>query len=152
MRIRPALGTDNQFILGLAHRLVEFGAVPGRDPTEMIARDRAVLAKALEHPSLETKLFVAEDERGNPLGFIHLTADDDYYTDSRTTHIADVVVRPGAGSRGVGTALIAHAEDLARQRGVAMLTLNVFIQNRRARDLYARLGFQEEWIRCIKRL
>jgi len=33
-----------------------------------------------------------------------------------------------------------------------MLTLNVFTANRRARNLYAKLGFTEEWIRCLKRL
>jgi ribosomal protein S18 acetylase RimI-like enzyme len=61
------------------------------------------------------------------------------------------VTRRAAG-RGVGTALITHAEELARASGVAMLTLNIFIENRRARELYARLAFREEWIRCVKRL
>jgi ribosomal protein S18 acetylase RimI-like enzyme len=152
MRIRPAHAGDRSFILDLAPRLVEFGPVPGRVSSEMIARDRAVLAKALEQPSAETALFVAEDDAGRALGFIHVTTDEDYYADSRTGHIADVVVSPDAGERGVGSALIAYAEEWARQRGFAMLTLNVFAANRRARDLYARLGFEEEWIRCIKRL
>jgi ribosomal protein S18 acetylase RimI-like enzyme len=33
-----------------------------------------------------------------------------------------------------------------------MLTLNVFTANRHAREFYAKLGFAEEWIRCVKRL
>ena len=152
MRIRPAHAGDKDLILDLARRLVEFGPVPGREPSEMLTRDRAVLANALEHPSADTALFVAEDDEGRSLGFIHLTTADDYYSDSTTGHIADVVVAPDASERGVGSALIAHGEEWARQRGFAMLTLNVFIANRRARKLYARLGFEEEWIRCIKRL
>ena len=117
----------------------------------MIARDRAVLTNALEHPSGDSSIFIAED--GNtPLGFIHLTTTEDYYTAGDAAHIADVVVAPDAGERGIGTALIAYAERWAIERGFSMVTLNVFAANRRARDLYTKLGFQEEWIRCIKRL
>jgi GNAT superfamily N-acetyltransferase len=152
VRIRPARIRDKEFILDLAQRLVEFGTVPGREPLQMVARDRAVLAKALEQPSADTALFVAEDDADRAVGFIHLTTADDYYTDSNTGHIADVVVTPAVDGHGVGSALIAYAEQWARGRGFAMLTLNVFTANRRARDLYRRVGFEEEWIRCIKRL
>jgi GNAT superfamily N-acetyltransferase len=152
VRIRPAVGGDKQFILDLAEHLVEFGAVPGRDRSQMVARDRAVLAQSLEQPSADSALFVAESDDGRALGLIHLTTASDYYTDSETAHIADVVVAQDAREHGVGSALMAYAEEWARERGFAMLTLNVFTANRRARDLYAGLGFQEEWIRCIKRL
>lgn len=152
MRIRPALPRDRPFILDLASRLIEFGNVPGRSPSEMVARDRAVLATALDEQDADAALFVAEDASGNSLGFIHLTSADDYYSACETGHIADVVVAPNAAGQGVGSALIAYAEEWARARGFAMLTLNVFIANRLARDLYRKLGFEEEWIRCIKRL
>ena len=152
MRIRPARSGDRDFILGLADRLVEFGTVPGRDRAQMVNRDRAVLSSTLDLPSDDTTIFVAEDGDARPIGLVHLTTADDYYTAGRTAHVADIVVARDAGGRGVGTALLAFAEDWARQRGFAMLTLNVFTENRRARRLYARLGFEEEWIRCIKRL
>jgi ribosomal protein S18 acetylase RimI-like enzyme len=152
MRIRAAGLDDLDFVLSLAPRLVEFGNVPGRDAAQMIARDRDVLRAALEAPSADTELFVAEADDGARLGLIHLTTAGDYYSDRDTAHIADVVVATEAGGRGVGRALIAFAEDWARSRGFALLTLNVFSANRRARDLYGRLGFEEEWIRCIKRL
>lgn len=152
MHIRPAVNTDKAFIVGLAHRLTEFGAVPGRDPEQMIARDKEVLTQALDQPSPDTAVFVAVDDDANPLGFIHVTTTDDYYTNHRTCHIADVVVAREAGGRGVGTALMAFAEEWARQRGFAMLTLSVFTANHRARELYRRLDFREEWIRCVKRL
>jgi ribosomal protein S18 acetylase RimI-like enzyme len=152
IRIRPALPRDRPFILDLAPRLIEFGKVPGRSPSEMVARDRAVLASALDEPGADAALFVAEDDSGNPLGFIHLTTADDYYSAGETGHIADVVVAPNAAGQGVGSALIAYAEEWSTARGFAMLTLNVFTANRLARDLYRKLGFEEEWIRCIKRL
>jgi GNAT superfamily N-acetyltransferase len=151
VRIRPALADDREFVLGLADRLTEFGGVPGRDRTQMIARDRAVLAHAMDTPSAGTAIFIADDE-GQRLGFVHLTTADDYYSGSLTGHVADIVVTAAAAGRGVGSALLEHAEAWARERGFAILTLNVFSANRRARDLYARRGFREEWIRCIKRL
>lgn len=152
MKIRPAQPRDKSFILDLAPRLIEFGEVPERDAPQMVARDRAVLSHALDGASSESVLFIAEGVDGTPLGFIHLATAEDYYTDSVTAHVADVVVAPEASGHGVGRALLGYAEEWARERGFAMLTLNVFIANRRARDLYGRLGFKEEWIRCLKRL
>lgn len=152
MRIRPARLDDGPFIHRLVPRLVEFGPVPGRDRTEMIARDRAVMAASLAAASPGDEVFVAEDDRGTPLGFIHLISGTDYYSDSVTGHVADLVVEAGAAGQGVGSALLAFAEQWARQHGFAMLTLSVIVENERARSLYRRLGFREDWIRCIKRL
>lgn len=119
----------------------------------MVERDRACLAEALlAPPAANAALFIAEDEEGEPLGFVNLTTATDYYTNSTTAHIADLVVAPRAGGQGVGTALVERAEEWARREGFALLTLNVFSANEQARRLYRRLGFAEEWIRCIKRL
>jgi ribosomal protein S18 acetylase RimI-like enzyme len=153
VRIRPASLADLEFIQQLAPRLTEFGPVPGRERREMVERDRACLAEALRGlPSPRAAIFIAEDEQGEPLGFVNLTTATDYYTNSTTAHIADLVVAPRAGGRGVGSALVERAEEWARHEGLALLTLNVFGGNEQARRLYRRLGFAEEWIRCIKRL
>lgn len=152
MRMRAARPDDAAFIHRLVPRLVEFGPVPGRDRDQMIARDRAVVGHSLNAVSPDAGVFVAEDEDGRALGFIHLNTVADYYSDTDTGHIADLVVDAAAAGRGVGTALVRFAEDWARQRGFTMLTLSVFPENQRARALYRRLGFREDWIRCIKRL
>ena len=132
---------------------MEFGDVPGRDREQMVERDRACLAEALlGPPSPHRAVFVAEDEEGRPLGFVHLATATDYYTSSTTAHVADLVVAADAGGLGVGTALLEQAEEWARRGGFGLLTLNVFLANERARSLYRRFGFAEEWIRCIKRL
>jgi GNAT superfamily N-acetyltransferase len=150
VKIRAASAEDSEFILHLAERLIEFGDVPGRDRAQMIARDRSVLAAALTGG--DSAVFVAVDDDGRSLGFIHLTTADDYYDARTTAHVADLVVAHEAAGRGVGAALMQRAEEWAREQGFAMLTLNVFTANRRAREFYARLGFAEEWIRCLKRL
>lgn len=147
------MAEDRAFVLDLGERLIAFGDVPGRDRDAMIARDRAVIAAVLDGESgADATILVAVDDDGRPLGFIHLTTADDYYSNSVTAHVADVVVARAAEGRGVGAALLAAAEDWARARRFTLLTLNVFTANHRARALYERLGFAEEWIRCIKRL
>src|SRR4029453_6875234 len=92
VRIRPAHPDDKDFILGLVPRLTEFGAVAGRDSPQMIARDRAVLTVVLEHPSDDAALYVAEDDDGRPIGFVHLTTVDDHYTNSAAPHIGALIV------------------------------------------------------------
>jgi len=152
MRIRTAVASDRALILGLAPRLVEFGQPAGRDAAQMIERDREVLAASLDDTAAGSEIFVAENDDGVALGFIHLTTANDYYANSETAHVADIIVTEAAARHGVGTALLDLAEDWARRRGFAMLTLNVFLDNHGARALYERCGFREEWIRCIKTL
>ena len=152
VEIKPAVRDDKEFILALTPRLVEFGRVPGRDRSALIERDRAVLTGVLENPTEKSGIFVAVDEQGRRVGFIHVTADHDYYSDSETAHIADVVVAAHMEGQGIGKGLMQFAESWARDRGFALLTLNVFVENRTARDVYSTLGYHEEWIRCIKRL
>jgi GNAT superfamily N-acetyltransferase len=50
---------------------------------------------------------------------------------------------PERRSQGIGTALIAAAERRALARGLGQLGLGVADTNRRAADLYLRLGFRE---------
>lgn len=55
-----------------------------------------------------------------------------------------MMVAAGWRGRGVGTALVAAAIDLARTRGLHKLTLSVFPHNDAAIALYRKFGFVEE--------
>jgi GNAT superfamily N-acetyltransferase len=44
------------------------------------------------------------------------------------------------------------AEDWARQQGFRRICLDVFANNRRARDFYARQGYQDDSLRLTKPL
>jgi GNAT superfamily N-acetyltransferase len=58
-------------------------------------------------------------------------------------NIHDLAVLPEHRGRGVGRALLAAAEELARATGCGKLTLEVLEDNRPARDLYHRFGFRD---------
>ncbi|MFC6017492.1 GNAT family N-acetyltransferase [Plantactinospora solaniradicis] len=56
---------------------------------------------------------------------------------------------PERQSRGIGTALVREAENIARQRGRRQLGLGVADDNPRAAALYLRLGYQETGCRYV---
>lgn len=152
IRVRPASAGDADFIISLVPRLVEFGPPAWRDPEQMTATDVRVLSDRLLRRPHGTAVFVAEDAGGAPLGFIHLQAGTDYYNREEHGHVADVVVAPAGEGRGVGRLLLAKAEEWARSRGYRWLTLSVFAQNLRAREVYKRLGYGEDIMKYVKEL
>ena len=58
-------------------------------------------------------------------------------------NIHDLAVLPEHRGRGIGKALIAAVEQIARERGYWGLTLEVDERNERARQTYRAVGFQE---------
>jgi GNAT superfamily N-acetyltransferase len=152
MRVRPAGPEDADFVLRLVPELVAFGPPRWRDTGQMIDTDRLVITRALRGAPDGATVLVAEDARGQRLGFIHLCGELDYYTRAECGHIADIVVTPEARGRGVGRTFVAAAERWARARGYSMLTLNVFVENSSARALYERTGFGAETVRYVKNL
>jgi len=152
IRVRPATPENSDFVLGLVPQLVAFGPPLWRNLEKMIDTDTLTVGRALQGLSAGATVLVAEDTGGTPLGFIHLCGETDYYTRAETGHIADIVVAPEARGRGVGEALLVAAEQWARARGYSLLTLNVFVENTRARALYERTGYGAETVRYVKEL
>ena len=152
VRIRPASPADREFVISLMPRLVEFGPPAWRDPAQMTAHDTGVINESLLDPKPGTAVFVAEDADGTPLGFIHLHADTEHYNREEHGHVEDLIVAPAGEGRGVGRALLEKAEEWARSRGYRWLTLNVFAENLRAREVYKRLGYGEDMVKYVKQL
>jgi ribosomal protein S18 acetylase RimI-like enzyme len=150
--VRLAHADDDEFILALAERLVAFDLPAWRKQKETLAGIRADIARHLRELPAASHLFVAENEEGERLGFLHLQTQKDFFTGVLNCHIADLVVAPDHDGKGVGSALIAFAERWAREHRCRHVTLSVFPGNRRARELYERHGYGDELIRMAKAL
>ena len=66
--------------------------------------------------------------------------------------IMDVAILAGWQGRGLGTALLLHAESEAAASGASELRLSALALNRRAIDLYTRLGYEPYAVTMTKRL
>jgi len=152
IQIRPASIGDKEFIISLLPRLGEFGPPPWRDVAQMLATDTQVLSDKLMNQPSGTAIFIAEDDQGVALGFIHLQTGTDYYNHEEHGHIADIIVAPEGEGRGIGRVLIEKGEEWARSQGFRWLTLSVFAQNLRAREVYQRLGYGEDIMKYVKEL
>ncbi len=84
----------------------------------------------------ETPVFVAEDS-GGILGGLVLRFNPD------NAQIENVAVSPLAGGRGIGKALLAHAEGEAKSAGFSELVLATHFALPENIALYAHLGWQE---------
>jgi ribosomal protein S18 acetylase RimI-like enzyme len=149
--IRSAIPADRAFLSTLANRLADFDRPAWRSHAEIADGDRRALFEALDSPRPGTELFVAEFE-GAPAGCLLMWTLEDYFSEQWHAHVSVLAVTAAAEGRGVGRALMDHAETWARQRGHASITLSVFEGNRRAQALYERAGYATEMRRMIKLL
>ncbi|WP_266159795.1 GNAT family N-acetyltransferase [Dyella silvatica] len=141
---------DDDFILGLVPRFVNFTLPPWRKRHECIEGIRNDLSRHLEDQPVNSFLFVAESDEGKPVGFIHLQKTQDYFTGYNNCHISDLAVTPTYEGQGVGRALLEHAETWAREHRCQLVTLAVFPGNERARALYEASGYGADLLRLAK--
>ena len=148
--IRPATPDDTDFILSLVPRFVAFELPKGRRKHETVAAIRADIERALRESPPGDDFFVSVDSNERRTGFLHLQVQRDFFSGVRACHIADLAVASGLDGRGIGRALLAHAESWAKRHRCKLLTLAVFPGNARARALYERTGFAADLLRMAK--
>lgn len=106
----------------------------------VIARAGGVFFSA-EHPP--GAHLVAEVD-GTVAGYVRVAPVTPLQENAHVSGIAGLAVAPGARGRGVGSALLAAAEQHARERGARKLSLRVLSTNDAALRLYERAGFCRE--------
>jgi ribosomal protein S18 acetylase RimI-like enzyme len=150
-RVRPARQADRDFILGLVPRLAAGFPLPSwRTPEEVVEAESATLDAALRATATSGEVLVAESSAGIPGGFVYLEQHLDYFRKNAHAHVSVLAVAVEAEGQGVGRLLLEAAEAWAREQGLGMLTLNVFVGNDRARAVYERIGFAPETVRYVK--
>ncbi|MGA7298225.1 MAG: GNAT family N-acetyltransferase [Rhodanobacteraceae bacterium] len=148
--LRQAEADDEQFVLALAEHFVNFDLPAWRKRVECANGIREDLLKHLDDPPPTSWLFVAEDDDGKRVGYLHLQKVKDFFTGRINCHISDLAAAPGAEGRGIGRALLAFSEEWAKEHKCELITLAVFPGNTRAVELYRANGFDTDLLRMAK--
>jgi GNAT superfamily N-acetyltransferase len=148
--IRPATAADEPILTTLANRLADFVLPEWRTADEIAIADGRAMLAAVHTPDAHSEVFIAERD-GEAVGCLHILAETDFFGRLHA-HISVIATTAAAQGTGVGQALLAYAEDWARHRRLALLTLNVFAGNDRARRVYERAGFSPEILKYAKAL
>lgn len=150
IHIRLAEAEDDAFILGLAERFTGFDLPAWRRRGETTAGIRRDIERHLREQPPNSYLFVAEDDDGERVGFLHLQKVVDFFTGQPNCHISDLAVVPSREGQGIGRALLAYADEWAREHHCKLVTLAAFPGNERARGLYEKHGFGVDLLRLAK--
>lgn len=151
LTVRPYREGDKAFLERVVPRIRPGETASPREPAAMDRFFQQLAdGRLLNEPGAEA--FVASDERGEPLGLIALHPDADYFTGHLRAYVDILVVAAEAEGRGVGRALMEHAEAWARQHDCREVVLDVFAGNASARAFYERCGYQPDHIRMAKAL
>ena len=150
IHIRTFKPTDADFILSLVSRFSEFEVPNWRSNHEIDNANHASLQKAMDVPEPDSIIFVAEDEKGTPAGFVHLQIQTDYFNGEKHAYISDLAVDKSFEGQGIVSLLLDKAEEWVLLKGYRLLTLYVFAGNKHARRLYEKRGFEQEVIKYVK--
>jgi GNAT superfamily N-acetyltransferase len=101
-----------------------------------IAGDQVMSAEAHAAAIAAGALWVAEDSRGVPIGFLNAERFSD------ALHIWEMAVRRDRQGKGAGAQLIAAAVNHARNEGVSAVTLTTFRDVPWNAPFYAKRGFR----------
>jgi (aminoalkyl)phosphonate N-acetyltransferase len=134
--VRRALADDWPAVAALLAELGRPQAL-GTDDEEAL---RAVYARYLEQ--LDAEALVAEVD-GRVVGFCDVEFRTRLNFDVPQAWIPDLVVAEGQRSRGAGRALLARAEELARERGCWGMALESATWRDRAHAFYVREGWAD---------
>lgn len=150
--VRDGTPTHIAAIRQLLTRLADFELPPRREPSELWQGDGQLLEAWALGSLPEAMVKVAENEDGVVLGLAFAQMRAEALSGKPAAHLEVLAVSHQAEGQGVARALLAAIETAALERGAKALTLNVFVNNEKARGFYRHLGYDEELLRCIKDL
>jgi ribosomal protein S18 acetylase RimI-like enzyme len=150
VRIRRATDTDEGAVLALADRLCE-GVAAWRDSEAVLQAVRGWVRSSLDTREDTGHAVLVAEVDGAVVGFVTVSPSR-HWSGERDASIGELVVAPEAEGRGVGSALVEAAISYARESGEGRISVSTGAANERARQLYARLGFEPEDVSLSRRL
>jgi GNAT superfamily N-acetyltransferase len=136
MRIRAAVETDIPQLLSLVRRYWQFEDIEGFDAL----RIELLLKRLLTQDTLGAIWVAEEDARLS--AYLVLVYVLSLEHQGLMAEVDEFFVLPQARSRGVGSALLAAAEEALRQRGCVRLQLQRALSNEAARLFYTHRGYR----------
>ncbi len=106
------------------------------DEVEMTARAAPLIGRP------DHRLLVSTDADDRPTGWIHVVRYQTLETSERAV-IAGLVVDERTRSSGIGSDLVAEAEEWARSTGIPAMLVRSRSARRRAHRFYERIGYVE---------
>ena len=151
--VRAASADDDQFILGIAERFVDFELPKWRRRNVLLEGIRRDLSHHLDDEPPGSFLYVIEDDSsGERVAFLHLQLVVDYFTGHQNCHVSDLAVVTAYEGKGVARALLGMAETFAREHRCERMQLAVFPGNTRGIATYEAAGYGVETLRMVKPL
>lgn len=103
--------------------------------------NRAAIRETMVRRIVGDELYVAERE-GSIVGFVTFTVEQGRYAQTATTGVVEnLYVEPEFRDRGIGSALLATAEERLGEAGATVITIEAMADNDAARAFYARHGY-----------
>ena len=134
----------------MADRLRE-GVAPWRDEAAVAAAVRAWVEASVGSMNESGHAVLVAELEGRVVGFVTLSPGS-HWSGADEPSIGELVVTPDAEGRGIGKALVEAVLAHARDEGHSRVSVSTGAANRRARDLYRRLGFADEDITLSRAL
>lgn len=147
--VREAQEHDHSFIFELSPSLAEVAKLEWHTDDVVRKMHDDYISEMLAETSEPNVTFIAESNNVQ-LGFIHVRTHKDGVSGETSGTIPLLAVSPSSQGLGVGNTLIGYAENWAKSLGCRLLHLEVFSNNRKAKDFYQNLGFHPEIIHMIK--
>ena len=147
---RPIRDSDLKAMLSLLPQLSDFNVPYRRNPEDLWRSDKNLLVKVAKNQAVDSFSEVLIDAHDKPIGLIIVTLRGELLSLEPSAHLEAIVVTPELRGKGLGAALLRHAEMKSQQKGARTLTLHVFSNNTRARGMYQKFGYDSELIRAIK--
>ena len=149
--IRSGTPQDWPGIEILLPRLADFDVPAYRVPEHLWHGDRDIIIEWTEgkRHNMEVVVAIADD---SVVGVAVLTFKKELLSGDPSAHLEVLAVGTNAEGAGVGSALMKEIETIASSNGAQGISLHVFSNNKRARALYERQGFNDELMRYFKPL
>src|SRR5438093_11088744 len=142
-RLRRAAREDAPALIELIVALADFEKITA--PTE--AEQKRLIEDGFgDRPRFEAWLAFWQDETA-PVGYAVFFETSSTFRATPTLYLEDIFVLPSYRRRGIGSALLRHCIQLAHDRGCTRMEWTCLDWNRKAQQVYERIGARHlsEW-------